>query len=120
MVLVSLPGCQRGGGCSHDGRRELGRAVRGHFAFYQWVAGSEKHVVAGQRERAHGVASDHGFNVLEGCGYMALAVGVVHGISEVAEEQVFGLGCGVERQEGELPATADAGERHVLFLILAI
>ena len=43
-----------------------------------------------------------------------LAVGIVHGMSKVAEEHVFGGGAGVERNERNLAPALDAGERHVL------
>ena len=60
------------------------------------------------------MSGDDGFHVVKGGGETGLAGGVVHGISEVAEKKVFRLGRGIERQEGELPPAADAGERHVL------
>ena len=99
---------------AHDRGGEFGCAVLGHFATHQRVAGAQEHVVTGEGKRSHRMSGDDGLHVVKGGGKAGLAGGVVHGILEVAEEKVFRLGRGIERQEGKLPPAADAGERHVL------
>lgn len=60
------------------------------------------------------MSGDDGFHFVKSGRKMDLAVGVVHGISEVAEEHFFGARRSIERDEGDFSPAFHAGERHVL------